>query len=247
MGRLSGSSIDKLVVVPHKPWQLLLTRILSMVVIVGLIVVSFMYGRTDGFQRDRMVSGQVELLQQRLSEQDAMINELRQRSAVLERGSEVDREAAERVRQTNRELRDEVAALQQEVTLYRSIMAPDENGVGLSIDDFGIQAQGDNRYRYILIMTHAGSDGSWLEGSVGVNIIGENEQGEREVFPLMDVSDDVDRVDIRLRYRYFQEISGELAFPEGFSPQQVRIVAQVTGNRAATRDVELDWDQLGEM
>lgn len=247
MGRMNGSSLDKLVVVPHRPWQLLLTRILSVVVIVGLIVSAFVYGRTDGFQRDRMSTGQLESMQRQLNEQERTITELRQRSAVLERGSEVDREAAERVRQTNRELRDEIAALQQEVTLYRSIMAPDENGAGMNIDEFGIQALGDNRYRYVLMMTHAGSDGSWLEGSVGVNIIGENADGEREVFSLMDVSDDVDRVDIRLRYRYFQEISGELAFPEGFSPQQVRIVAQVTGNRAATRDVELNWSQLGEM
>lgn len=247
MGRANGSTIEKLVVVPHRPWRLLFTRVLSVVMIVSLVVGAFIYGRTDGFQRDQMTSGQVAELRAELAESEAMVNELRQRAAVLERGSEVDREAAERVRQSNRELSDEIASLQQEVTLYRSIMAPDQNGVGLAIDEFEVQALDANRYRFMLIMTHAGSDGSWLEGSVGVNIIGENAEGEREVHSLMDVSDDIDRVDIRLRYRYFQEIGGEMEFPEGFEPQQVRIVAQVTGNRAATRDVELDWDELGEL
>lgn len=246
MARVNGSRIEKLVVVPHRPWRLLLSRIVSVVLIVSLVVGAFLYGRTDGFQRDRATSGQVSELRSALSERESEVNQLRQRATVLERGAEVDREAAERVRQTNRSLRDEVAALEQEVRLYRSIMAPDENGVGLTVDEFTVQQTGAQSYRYLLMMTHAGSDGSWLEGSVGVNIIGENEEGDREVYSLSDISPDVDRVDIRIRYRYFQEIRGELTFPEGFTPQQVRIVAQVTGNRAATRDVELDWDELGE-
>lgn len=247
MGRANGSTIEKLVVVPHRPWRLLFTRVLSVLMIVSLVVGAFVYGRTDGFQRDQMTSGQVAELRAELSDSRDTVSELRQRVAVLERGSEVDREAAERVRQSNRELSDEIAGLEQEVTLYRSIMAPDQEGEGLVIDEIEVQSLGENRFRFMMILTHAASDGSWLEGSVGINIIGENAQGEREVYPLMDVSDDIDRVDIRLRYRYFQEIAGEMEFPQGFEPQQVRIVAQVTGNRAATRDVELDWDELGEM
>ncbi|MEX1057057.1 MAG: DUF6776 family protein, partial [Natronospirillum sp.] len=226
-------------------WYLLLTRIFSVLFLVGLVMGAFLYGRTDGFQSDRVNTSQVERLSQLLDRSDEELRTLRRSAAVLERGAEVDREAAERVRQTNRELRDEIASLEQEVRLYRGIMAPEENGVGPAVDEFAIQNLSENSYRFALIMTHAGSDGSWLEGSVGVNIVGENANGEREVFPLMDVSPEYDRVDIRLRYRYFQEIRGEMTFPEGFTPQQIRVVAQVTGNRAATRDVELEWDELG--
>lgn len=247
MARVNGSHIDNLVVVPHRPWSLLLARLASVAVIVGLVVGSFVYGRTDGLQHDRVTGAQLNELRAALSEAQESVTMLRQRLTIVERGAEVDREAAEQVRRTNRNLRDEIATLQQEVRLYREVMAPEDNGVGLAIDEFSVEALGGNRYRFLLMMTHAGSDGTWLEGSVGVNITGENEQGEREVYTLMDVSPDIDRVDIRLRYRYFQDITGEITFPEGFIPQQVRIVAQVTGNRAGTREAELDWDELGDI
>lgn len=247
MARVNGSHIENLVVVPHRPWSLLFARIVSVLFMVALVVGSFVYGRTDGLQEERVTGAKVGELEAALAEAEESLTALRQRLTIVERGAEVDREAAEQVRQTNRELRDEIATLQQEVRLYREVMAPDEDGVGLSIDEFSVAAAGGNRYEFLLMMTHAGSDGSWLEGSVGVNIIGDNEEGDRVVYPLMDVSPDIDRVDIRLRYRYFQDIRGEIEFPEGFTPQQVRIVAQVTGNRAGTREAELDWNELGDI
>lgn len=247
MARANGSHIEKLVVVPHRPWYLLLSRVVSVLFLVALVLGAFLYGRSDGFQSERANTGQVERLSRLLAASNEELRALRQRAAVLESGSLVDREAAEQVRQTNREMRDEIASLQQEVRLYRGIMAPDETSTGLAIDELLVQSLDDNRYRFVLVMAHANSDGSWLEGSVGINIVGENTAGERVIYPLKDVSSDLDRVDIRLRYRYFQEIEGEMSFPQGFTPQQVRIVAQVTGNRAATRDVELQWDELGEL
>ena len=247
MARVNGSHIENLVVVPHRPWSLLFARIVSVLFLVALVVGAFVYGRTDGLQEERVTGAQVGELQAALAEAEESLTTLRQRLTIAERGAEVDREAAEQVRRTNRELRDEIATLQQEVRLYREVMAPDESDVGLGIDEFTVAALEGNRYEFLLMMTHVGSDGSWLEGSVGVNIIGDNEEGDRVVYPLMDVSPDIDRVDIRLRYRYFQDIRGEIEFPEGFTPQQVRIVAQVTGNRAGTREAELDWNELGDI
>lgn len=247
MARVNGSHIEDLVVVPHRPWSLLFSRFVSVAFMVALVVGAFVFGRTDGLQEERVTGAQVTELQAALAESEETITTLRQRLTIVERGSQVDRDAAEQVRQTNRELRDQIATLQQEVRLYREVMAPDENGVGLAIDEFSVASLGGNQYEFLLMMTHAGSDGTWLEGSVGVNIIGQNEEGETVVYPLMDVSPDIDRVDIRLRYRYFQDIRGEIEFPEGFAPQQVRIVAQVTGNRAGTREAEIDWDELGDI
>ncbi len=247
MTRGSGGRIENLVVVPHRPWYLLLTRIVSAVLTVALVVGAFVYGSTEGFQSRQGTAEQLQAVRADLRAAEQELETLRQRATVLERGAQVDRDAAERVRQTNRELRDEIAALQQEVRLYRGIMAPDDGSVGLAVDEFAVRPIGENRFRFTLLMTHVASDGTWLEGSVGVNIVGQNETGDRVVYALQDVSPDIDSVDIRIRYRYFQEIEGEIAFPQGFVPETVRVVAQVTGNRASTRDVEFGWDDLGEL
>ncbi|MFC3851304.1 DUF6776 family protein [Salinispirillum marinum] len=246
MARVHGSTQEKLVVVVHRPWRIFLTRITSVVVMVSLVVGAFLFGRNEGFETGTYTAERVTSLTAEVMTLERTILDLRQRTIVLEKGAEVDRAAAESVRQTNRTLRDEIAALEQEVRLYRGIMAPGDNANGLLIEEFTVQNIGPDRYRFLLMLTHAGANGSFLEGYVGVNIIGETENGDRVVYALNDVSEDVDRVDIRFRYRYFQDIRGEIQFPAGFTPQQVRIVAQATGNRAATRDIELDWQVIGE-
>lgn len=246
MARVHGSTQEKLVVVVHRPWRIFLTRITSVVVIVSLVVGAFLFGRNEGFETGTYTAERVRSLTAQVMTLERTILDLRQRTIVLEKGSEVDRVAAESVRQTNRALRDEIAALEQEVRLYRGIMAPGDNANGLLIEEFSVQPIGTNRYRFLLMLTHAGANGSFLEGYVGVNIIGETANGDKVVYALNDVSEDVDRVDIRFRYRYFQDVRGEIQFPAGFRPLQVRIVAQAIGNRAATRDIELDWQVIGE-
>ncbi|WLD58433.1 hypothetical protein NFC81_01235 [Salinispirillum sp. LH 10-3-1] len=246
MARVHGSPQEKLVVVVHRPWRLFLTRITSVVVIVSLVVGAFLFGRSEGFEKGRFTTERVNSLTAEVLELERTILNLRQRTVILEKGAEVDRAAAESVRQTNRRLRDEIAAVEQEVRLYRGIMAPGDNSTGLLVEEFSAQRIGPDRYRFLLMLTHAGSDGTFLEGYVGVNIIGETENGDKVVYALQDVSPDIDRVDIRFRYRYFQDVRGEIQFPAGFRPTQVRIVAQAIGNRSATRDLEIDWQVIGE-
>ena len=65
---------------------------------------------------------------------------------------------------------------------------------------------------------------TYLIGHANVNLIGTID-GEQQIVPLRDISDDVEQLDMRLRFRYFQNIEGELALPEGFTPERVQIAA----------------------
>jgi len=46
---------------------------------------------------------------------------------------------------------------------------------------------------------------------------------------------------IRFRFRYFQNINGELVLPDGFEPREVMIVAQSSGNNAQRLEKRFEW------
>ena len=74
-------------------------------------------------------------------------------------------------------------------------------------------------------MRQQDADGdTYLIGHANVNLIG-TIGGEQQILPLRDISEDVEQLDMRLRFRYFQNIEGELALPEGFTPERVQIAA----------------------
>ena len=50
-----------------------------------------------------------------------------------------------------------------------------------------------------------------------------------------------DRLDIRLQFRYFQNIEGELIVPENFEPESVQIVAESEGQNAKTVRKSFVW------
>ena len=64
---------------------------------------------------------------------------------------------------------------------------------------------------------------------------------ELVIIPLRDISAEQDELDIRLRFRYFQNIEGELVLPEGFEPERVQIAAVETSPIEKTLDQDFSW------
>jgi hypothetical protein len=69
---------------------------------------------------------------------------------------------------------------------------------------------------------------------------------QRDAVALSELSDDIESRDIKLRFRYFQEVKGRLQLPEGFEPVEVRVMAKRDGSDSAQVERIFDWDQLTE-
>jgi hypothetical protein len=63
---------------------------------------------------------------------------------------------------------------------------------------------------------------------------------------LKALSDDIENTDIKLRFRYFQEVKGRLRLPEGFKPLNVQVTAKRDGSSSAKVERTFDWDELTE-
>jgi hypothetical protein len=72
------------------------------------------------------------------------------------------------------------------------------------------------------------------------------ELGEEQVsYPLSELSADLEESVVALRFRYFQAVEGELMLPEGFEPNGISVVANVSSPRKAEAREQYPW-QLQE-
>ena len=244
---VKGSKQEKMVVVPFRPYRRLLSYLIVALVVVGGSGGGLLYGqlRNGGVSAaDRSIQNQLERELEVMQEQNA---DLRRQVALLDRTSVMDKKANEEVTQTARTLRERVAQLEQDILFYRSVMSEDAENSGLTIGQMDIESTGvPNRYRYKLVMRQQEADGdTFLTGYVNVNLVGKQDEGQ-VMLPLRDISTNEDQLDIRLRFKYFQNIEGELELPAGFVPEQIHIAAVSTAPSDKTINKNFSWVVEGD-
>ena len=154
---------------------------------------------------------------------------LKRQIAILDRSSAVDQQTGAELQETLTALRQRVAQLEEDVLFYRQVVEEEADETGLVIGQLDIDAtRSPDRYRYKLVMRQQDADGdTYLTGHVNFNLVGQL-QDQQVILPLRDLSEVEDELDIRLRFKYFQSIEGELALPEGFQPDRIQIAAVAT-------------------
>jgi len=125
-------------------------------------------------------------------------------------------------------------------------MAPSETSKGLQVDRFAMQqGREDDTYGFKLVLTQIGDNKSYISGVVAVNVIGMR-NGDKEVIALRDLSDDIDDLGVKFRFRYFQDVEGLLRVPDGFKPVELQVVARAEGRKSSQAERTFDWDELTE-
>ncbi len=241
MGKHQAS--DRLILVKHQPGLRRKQRLM----IITIAVVSFAVGYLVGIygikiRHDRVVE---RLDQLSLQYQEAKTNErtLRQQVANLESGRAIDDLAKQEIKDTIQGLKTSVSQLKKDVSFYKNIMAPSDNAKGLQLQSVEINpAPGTNRFAYKIVLTQVADNKAYVSGVVAVNVIG-LKNDELEVLPLRDISE-VEDLGIKFRFRYFQDIQGELVLPDGFDPERLQVVAQSKGKRASRLEQSFEWDVL---
>jgi len=162
--------------------------------------------------------------------------------AILDRSSAVDQQTGAELQETLTALRQRVAQLEEDVLFYRQVVEEETEETGLVIGQLDIDAtRSPERYRYKLVMRQQDADGdTYLTGHVNFNLVGQL-QDQQVILPLRDLSEFEDELDIRLRFKYFQNIEGELALPEGFQPDRIQIAAVATEPVSKRINEDFGW------
>ncbi len=238
---MSLKSKEKLIVVPHRPGHKLKQALIFIVSLMVVAAVGFFIGESRlASQYDEVSEERDNLLQelQRLGDSEAGF---RQRVAILERGRAIDSQAQQTVQATIKTLEQTANQLKADVTFYKNILAPADNTKGLQIQKLEItETSGAKRYAYKIVLTQVANNKQYINGVVAVNFIG-SIQGKKEILPLRDISD-VEELGIKFKFRYFQDIAGELTLPDDFTPEKIQIVAQASGKKNTRVEQTFDWN-----
>jgi hypothetical protein len=242
-----GGSAPAVRVVAHRPWRRGL--------IIFAVVATTLAGSLAGFQLGRSV-GELDRLYvdslERLNSANAAtvgVLEARLVEAELTRG--VDQEAAGELRGTIRELKDEVASLEEEVTFYKSLMAPSSLARGLQIADFELEPMDrDGRYTFHLLLTQVETRRDWVQGDATLEVHGrmtgsENATPEADrVLNLTEIGEE-GTYPLKFRFRYFQDLTGVINLPSGFTPDRIVVTAGKSGAGSDNLSRTFEWTVAG--
>lgn len=217
----------------------------GMLLLAVVLLAGFYLGQRAAYSGMGMDVASYRAMEAKIPELQAQVGRLEGELEVQGTRHEVDRQALEMVRGEIATQKEQISALEEGLRFYRSLMAPGEIAQGLSIRPVEfIALDKPNRFAFRIVAQQEARKHSLLKGDLSLDIVGVLE-GERISYPLAELSDDVEGLDVPLRFRYFQSIEGELELPEGFEPESVSLVARASSPRKAEVRVQFPW-QLQE-
>ena len=239
---VKGSRQDKMMVVPYRPGQRLFWLIGS-ILLIGL---GTLCGFGFGYYQIHRVEESFKngFLEQTilLDELSAENSELKRQVAMLERSGLLDQRVNETDQKTLSSLRDQLATLEQDLSFYKNVITKQTDDTGLMVSEWSLKRiSNSNRYRYKLALRQQDADGdTYLNGHVNVNLVG-TQNGKNTVYSLSEVSKEQEQIDIKLRFKFFQDIEGELTLPDNFLPEYIKIVGVEINPVRKTIDREYPW------
>ncbi|KPP99192.1 DUF6776 family protein [Marinobacter sp. HL-58] len=237
---------EEYVVIRHRPGYRLRRTLILLIFSITAAVLGYVTGMAQGGFRFSTAEESRDRLEEQVEQLREQNSETSQELVNLERGRTIDAQALNQARRTIVDLETQIASLNADLTFYKNIMAPSETSKGLQVDRLSVQgARQEGAYNFKLVLTQVGDNKSYISGVVAVNVIGMRDD-EKEVIALRDLSDDIDDLGVKFRFRYFQDIEGRLEVPDGFEPVELQVVARAEGNKSSQAERTFDWDELTE-
>jgi hypothetical protein len=201
----------------------------------------YLYGYSEGIFVNGDARSERDQLMLQVNDMSRQMNVLQQELINGEQAGAVDRQALDEVQGTIMNLRETIAQLQEDVLYYKQIMSPENTETGLMIGQLDLEStEEQGRIRYRLELRQVGNNDNMVSGYTNVNILGNQDRQEISI-PLRSLAEEEDQLDIKLQFRYFQNIQGELVLPAGFEPLGVQIMAVDESNNGKTVQKSFAW------
>lgn len=240
--RPTGSPDPQLVLVPYRKGQRAKRIAVWCISLLLTAVLCFAAGYYRGIRQNWHMVEQRSAMRADIAQLQLQLKQQQEDTAIHRHGSELERQASERVRKENIALQDRVSELEEAVAFYKGIMAPEGNEKGLRIERFELSRTANKkRFKYKVVMTQVADNGNYIKGSVKMNLLG-TRQGSRVSIPFDSVAKDWAGSDgAPFNFRFFQDVGGELVVPDEFVPEQVEVIAQSKGRKAVRLERRFEW------
>lgn len=248
MAVVKGSAQYRMRVMPYRPMRLVFNCVLGLLVLIGVAISCYLVGYDHGAQQLSLPGGVRDQQQQKIEALLKESEELRQQVANLKLNADIDQQTNKDIRRQLIQQTVQIAALERDVAVYRSMMSSGRNAnpQGISIGVFHVtRVEQENTFHYKLVLQKLAAMDDSFQGNLDIKISGvqsmEGEERPRSI-SLHELSDQLPTEQIPLSFKYFQNIEGDLVFPGGFKPEKIQLLVKSTSKKhPATIENELEW------
>ena len=174
------------------------------------------------------------------------LEECRQQTVNLSKGAEIDAAVLAQTRTEVAQGRARVARLEQDVTLYRSLVEGSVRTAGVSVHSLDIARVPDGepqRYRYKLTLIQRAQRQVEVQGFASITVSGTRD-GKSISMGLRGPGERPSGNRTAVRFVYFQTLEGDFFLPEGFQPLQVRVQVEIRKGKPQQAERTFDWTVL---
>ncbi|ABV35705.1 conserved hypothetical protein [Shewanella sediminis HAW-EB3] len=161
---------------------------------------------------------------------DTLVKQLKSQAQVMASKNlelTIEKEANDKMQQLFSVQHKKQRELERELSFYRSIMAPENNADGVSIN--GLELTPNllpRQYRVKLILTQLKKRKQSLKGKAEIKLVGVQD-GEAVELDLAKLTN----VQLSFKFRYFQILDAEFTLPEGFELSHLKTKVIVPSSR----------------
>lgn len=223
-------------------WIASLVGIIACVLI--LVWSFFEYGRyVAGFDQSA-TQQRIAVLEQQIDDLTQRNEDLQRHNAKLVRDQGIDRDAGSQVQKELARAQEQILAMREELTFYRNIVQPNKSSRTVVIKKVQLVSEGENQYRYKVVLIQDGRHDSAVRGNVELSFEGAQSDGQIVRLDLPTVSTQKVSKSQRFGFKYFQNFEGSIRIPENFAPMSMYIRVLPSSSRVPKIDKSFPWDDL---
>lgn len=239
-----GISAPRMAVRTRLPWWergALLVVLLA--IIGGMWWWGFDFGQVfDGFNR-KEIEGRLLTLESEAAKLRTEASDLRARNTALESELGMTRGAQEALTKQANELSGENAQVKEELAFLQKLVSDSSKTVGLQIQRIAIEPDGEDMWRYSLLIVRGGSPKDEFNGNVIVQatVFAPSDGTTPPRTILLPEDDPATASALVLKFKYYQRVEGRFRVPPGgrVTAVAVRCFEAGQGNPRATRTLSL--------
>ncbi len=220
-------------VVHRKPMHIFKKVLLA----IALMAVSLTVGLVVGQWSGKEAVLQNGALLQRLNALEGLQQSLERELAASKLAADVQEQAAQELQQRLTQLLGEKVELENAVSFYRDLMEVGAKREGLRVASFTVLATNTPQiFQFSILVTQIAEKRKYVAGDIQLKVIGILQGGRQEV--IFDAKNAVVGFPLKLRFKYFQDLVGQIRLPPDFIPERVSISVQQNGKKTTGADFE---------
>ena len=242
--RQFGISAPRMAVRTHLPWWGRSVLVVSLIAIIaGRWWWGFDFGQILGGFHRKEIETRLASLEADASKYRNEAAELRARNAELESELAMTRGRQEALSKQATELTGENAQIKEELAFLQKLVSDSSKTVGLQIQRLDIEPDGENMWRYSVLIVRGGSPKDEFVGNIVLRATLAGVPPAESAAPAVQIPEDDPAAGpaLRLKFKYYQRVEGRFRVPQGSRVTAVAVRAYESGQAVprATRTLSL--------